>query len=282
LLVGIGRHVPSSHITVRRGSQREPKKPQLHVRDDGRFKIMQVADLHLSTGVGICRDSVPDSYHGGPCEADPRTMDFVTRVLDEERPDLVVLSGDQVNGGTAPDAQSAIFKYAQVLIKRKIPYVTIFGNHDDEHSMSRAGQMAIIESLPYSISQAGPADLSGVGNYYVEVLARGGSDHSALTIYLLDTHSYSPDEHKYPGYDWLKPNQVEWFRRTASGLRKKHREFTLHHMDISFVHIPLPEYRQEGQMFKGEYREAVTAPWYNTGFRDALVEQGVVMVSCGQ
>jgi len=27
-------------------------------------------------------------------------------VLDEEKPDLVVLSGDQVNGDTAPDVQS--------------------------------------------------------------------------------------------------------------------------------------------------------------------------------
>jgi len=106
LLVGAGRHVPSAHITVRRGGQREPKKPQLRVDDNGRFKIMQVADLHLSTGVGVCRDSIPDSYHGGPCEADPRTLDFVTRVLDEERPDLVVLSGDQINGDAAPDAQS--------------------------------------------------------------------------------------------------------------------------------------------------------------------------------
>jgi len=168
-----------------------------------------------------------------------------------------------------------------MLIKRKVPYVSIFGNHDDEQGMSRASQMAIVESLPYSLSQPGPADISGVGNYYIEVLARGGSDHSAITIYLLDTHSYSPDERTYPGYDWVKPDQIDWFRRTAASLKKKHSEFTLHHMDVSFVHIPLPEYRQEGQLFKGEYREPVTAPLYNSGLRDALVEQGVVMVGCG-
>jgi hypothetical protein len=169
-----------------------------------------------------------------------------------------------------------------VLIKRKIPYVTIFGNHDDDQSMSRAGQMAIVEALPYSLSRAGPADLPGVGNYYVEVLARGGSDHSAMTIYLLDTHGFSPDGRRYPGYDWVRPAQVEWFRRTAASLKRKHREFTMHHMDISFVHIPLPEYRAEGTLFFGDYLEGVTAPWFNSGLRDALVEQGVVMVSCGQ
>ena len=65
-----------------------------------------MSDLHLSTGVGACREAIPDSYNGGRCEADPRTLDFVIRLLDEERPDLVVLSGDQVNGDTAPDAQT--------------------------------------------------------------------------------------------------------------------------------------------------------------------------------
>ncbi|KAA8568302.1 hypothetical protein EYC84_007338 [Monilinia fructicola] len=108
--------------------------------------------------------------------------------LMKKKPDLIILSGDQINGETAPDAQSAIFKYAELFIKRKIPFATIFGNHDDEGSLPRDQQMALIESLPYS------------------------------------------DDALYK---------------------------------------------------EGEWREGVTAPGFNSGFRDALVEQGVVMVSCG-
>lgn len=106
LLLDASAHVPSAHITVRRGSQQEPKKPEPRVREDGKFKIMQVSDLHLSTGVGACREEMPEHPEGEKCEADPRTLDFVTRVLEDEKPDLVVLSGDQINGNTAPDAQS--------------------------------------------------------------------------------------------------------------------------------------------------------------------------------
>ncbi|EOO02964.1 putative phosphatase dcr2 protein [Phaeoacremonium minimum UCRPA7] len=283
LLIDSGPKIPSAHITLRRGSQKEPTKPQPRINDNGKFKIMQVADLHLSTGVGHCRDAVPDGYNGGQCEADPRTLDFVTKILEEERPDLIVLSGDQVNGDTAPDAQSAIFKYAQLFIKYKVPYVSIFGNHDDEGktSLPRSGQMALIETLPYSLSVAGPDDIDGVGNYVLEILARGKSSHSALTIYLLDSHSYSPDERKFKGYDWIKKNQIDWFQQTAEGLKKKHREYTHYHMDVAFIHIPLPEYRDKDQYFKGEWKEHVTAPNFNSGFHDALVEQGVVMVSCG-
>ncbi|PHH74047.1 hypothetical protein CDD82_5123 [Ophiocordyceps australis] len=281
LLLNTGGPLLSVHLSIHRGKHKEPKKPKPRIPDNGRFKIMQIADLHLSNGVGECREPIPNGYAGGKCEADPRTLDFVTKMLDQEKPDFVVLSGDQVNGDTAPDAPTAIFKYASLLSKRKIAHVGIFGNHDDEKTMSRDRQMALMETLPYSLSSAGPPDVDGVGNYYVEILARGGSDHSALTIYLLDTHAYSPDERNYPGYDWVKPNQIEWFKRTAAGLKKKHAEYTHRHMDIAFIHIPLTEYANPELPRVGTWREGVTAPVFNSGFRDALVEEGVVMVSAG-
>ena len=163
-----------------------------------------------------------------------------------------------------------------------MPYVSIFGNHDDQKTMSRVLQMELIEALPYSLSKAGPADIDGVGNYYVEILARGSSSHSAITLYLLDSHAYSPNERKFPGYNWIKKNQIDWFKETAQSLKKKHKEYTHIHLDVAFIHIPLPEYRNPDLTFFGDWKEPPTAPVYNSGFRDALVEEGVVMVSCGQ
>ena len=93
-------------LSTRRGRPRHEDKPVPRVGKDGKFKIMQVSDLHLSTGVGICRDPEPPDYNGGKCDADTRTLDFIGRILDDEKPDLVVLSGDQVNGDTAQDVQS--------------------------------------------------------------------------------------------------------------------------------------------------------------------------------
>lgn len=52
------------------------------------------------------------------------------------------------------------------------------------------------------------------------------------------------------------------------------------HLDMAFLHIPLPEYRDPGVVVGGS-REPPTAPNYNSGFRDALVEMGVPVVSCG-
>lgn len=275
-----------ARLTIRHGPEILAEKPILHVRKDGKFKILQVSDLHLSTGLGVCRDPEPPLSKSAKCDADPRTLDFIRSVLELERPDLVVLSGDQINGETSPDSQSALFKFAHLFITRKIPFATIFGNHDDEGSVSsREYLMKLTQSLPYSLSEPGPSNIDGVGNYYIEVLARGTSSHSALTLYLFDTHGYSPDERQYRGYDWLKKSQIDWFKSTAESLKHSpaHRDYTHVHMDMAFIHIPLPEYRNKDDIVtaSGTLRENPTAPAYNSGFKDALVKEGVLAVSCG-
>lgn len=276
------RDHPEPRLTVRNGPALKFDPPVPRIRKDGKFKILQAADLHLATGYGKCRDAVPDGYKGGPCLADPRTLDFVERILIDEQPDLIILSGDQVNGDTSPDAQSAIYKYSALFTKYKIPYAGIFGNHDDESNLNRAQSMAIMDGLPYSLSHAGPADVEGVGNYYIEILSRGSGHTSALTIYMLDTHSYSPEEKKYHGYDWLKPNQIDWFKSTSQSLKRKHKEYSHIHMDLAFIHIPLPEYRnQDNNVFVGNWSEGSTAPNFNSGFAQTLIDENVLLVSCG-
>ncbi|KAL4881605.1 Metallo-dependent phosphatase-like protein [Aspergillus karnatakaensis] len=271
-----------ARISVRRGDPVKMKKPVPRINENGRFKIMQLADLHLSTGLGKCRDPVPaELVPGQGCEADPRTLEFVERLLEEEQPDLVILSGDQVNGETSKDAQSPLFKSVQLLVDRKIPYAAIFGNHDDEGNLDRHQSMALLEDLPYSLSSAGPEDVDGVGNYIVEVLGRGTTDHSALTLYLLDSHSYSPDERQFRGYDWIKPNQIRWFKTTAQSLKAKHHEYSYMHMNMAFIHIPLPEFAQRGNYFRGNWSEPSTAPAFNSGFKEALEEEGILFVGCG-
>lgn len=94
------------HITFRRGIEQPlPDIDGLSVKTDGTFKIMQISDLHLSTGVGNCMDPYPSPFTG-ECQADPKTFEFLDRVIAAERPDLIVLSGDQLDGESSPDAQS--------------------------------------------------------------------------------------------------------------------------------------------------------------------------------
>ena len=167
----------------------------------------------------------------------------------------------------------ALFKITGLLAEHKVPYAAIFGNHDDL-TLSRSAQMSLYESLPYSLAEPGPLSVDGVGNYHVEVLANGNNKHSALTLYFLDSHSYSPDEARYSGYDWLKPSQITWFKDTARTLKDSHKHYTKIHLDMAFIHIPLPEYGIPEQDHVGTWKERVTAPKFNTNFKDALVDEG--------
>lgn len=173
-----------------------------------------------------------------------------------------------------------MFKIIEPLVKRKIPYAAIFGNHDDEGTLSRHAQMDLYESLPYSVSEAGPNTIEGVGNYFIEIQGHS-SKHSALTLYFLDTHSYSPDEAHYRGYDWLKLNQINWFKSTAEGLKEAHSHYTHHHLNMAFIHIPLPEYGMPDNERVGNWTEPITAPAFNTHFKEALAEYDVKAISCG-
>jgi hypothetical protein len=117
LLLDTSGEGQEARLSIRRGKEISHTRPVPRIKDNGKFKIMQVADLHLSTGTGVCRDAMPVGYNGGKCEADPRTLEFVERLLDEEKPDLIVLSGDQVNGDTAPDVQSvSLFFFFRLLL----------------------------------------------------------------------------------------------------------------------------------------------------------------------
>ena len=134
--------VPIARLSVRRGtSTRRPDNPKalLRARNDGKFKIVQISDTHMVTGVGVCKDRV--DAHGKPLpesEADPLTVEFIGSVLDVEKPNLVVLTGDQLHHDVL-DSQSALFKVVAPFIQRSIPYAAVFGNHDAEgtYALSR-------------------------------------------------------------------------------------------------------------------------------------------------
>lgn len=273
----------SAKLSIRRGPRVDFKlkefQPKLKLNSDHRFKILQVADLHFSTGVGKCLKPEPKENAEG-CEADPRTLEFLNHVLDVEKPDFVVLTGDQTFGETSPDTETALFKALNPFISRKIPYAIVLGNHDAEGSLDRVEVMSLSSDLPYSVSSLGPKEIAGVGNYVVEIKGAQGK-HTALLLFFLDSHSYSPNPKVNPGYDWIKENQLKWLEGEAARLKKDVSQYSHTALSMAFFHIPLPEYRNLQQPYIGEVREKITAPIYNTGARQVLSRIGVHAVSVG-
>lgn len=272
-LLGIAGEVPV-YITINHSPHNIVERPKLSVDAGVRYKILQVADLHFSTDEGVCRDQYPEV---SDCKADKRTLKFVETVLDIEKPDLVVMTGDQVFGDDSFDSVTTMLTVVNPFIKRKIPYAIMFGNHDDEGSLTREELMTLVESLPYSLAQSGPPKIDGFGNYVFSV--KDKTDQSdLLTFYVLDSHKYSPNPKTNPGYDWIKENQLLFVERQHEAILKTHKN----HLSFGLFHIPLPEYRNtNNQPLIGTYKEGITAPRYNTYARDVLAKIGVSIVSVG-
>lgn len=126
---------PAARLTVLHGRvSPSPDAPQivLRAREDGQFKILQISDTHMVTGPGVCKDAIDaDGIALPESVADPLTVEFLGEVLDAEKPDLVVFTGDQVHHDVL-DTQSALFKVVAPVIERAIPWAAVFGNHDSE------------------------------------------------------------------------------------------------------------------------------------------------------
>ncbi|KAK4685487.1 hypothetical protein P7C73_g4662, partial [Tremellales sp. Uapishka_1] len=213
----------SVDMTYRRGNPIAPRGNVPKFHQDGTFKIMQIADLHYSVGDGTCRDT-----EKSPCTGDPDTASWLEEALDAEKPDLVVFSGDQLNGQeTSYDARSVFGKFAKPVIDRKIPWAAVFGNHDSEIRQDREYQMKMLEKMPYSLCKAGPAAVDGVGNYVLKLHSGDPSKMHLFTLYFLDSHDYQKTTLPWAkaDYDYLKTSQIDWFLNMSSSISPISRPF---------------------------------------------------------
>ena len=87
-------------IAIRTQVKALPPKKTLTFSEKGKFRILQVADLHLSTTVGACRD-MAEGLLKTECEkvgGDEYSLKWFKKSLEASQPALVVLTGDQLNG----------------------------------------------------------------------------------------------------------------------------------------------------------------------------------------
>lgn len=85
-------------LAVRKALTPLPVTPTLQFSPAGNFTILQVADLHFSTGKGECRDLEPASQQKKDCEAmgaDLYALKWMELAIAETKPDLLVFTGDQ-------------------------------------------------------------------------------------------------------------------------------------------------------------------------------------------
>ncbi|KAJ0515930.1 putative calcineurin-like phosphoesterase domain, ApaH type, metallo-dependent phosphatase [Helianthus annuus] len=175
-------------------------------KNKGEFKILQVADMHYANGKKTkCRDVLPKQV--AHC-SDLNTTYFIERMIQAEKPDLIVFTGDNIYGTDTTDPVASMNAAFAPAVSSNIPWAVVLGNHDQESTLSREGLMKHIVGMNHTLSQLNPFGvdvIDGFGNYNLEVHGTEGSssgNKSILNLYFLDSGDYSTVP-AIPGYGWI-------------------------------------------------------------------------------
>jgi len=229
----------------------------LRFGSDGQFKIVQFTDTHI------------DLIKGSNLEV----YQTIRTVVEIEKPDLVILTGDVV---TQNDPQEAYRKLSEVFAFLHVPWAMVFGNHDSEHNFTRKQLAAFLPGLPYCLNND-PGNLTGNSNFILQVY--GENKKPRALIYGMDSNSYSTLKPNVEGYGWFGFSQINWYIHESKEFTQRNNQVPL--PALAFFHIPVPEYNNAWNSKKtvvfGSKNEDVSCAELNSGIFTAMLECGDVM-----
>ncbi|OME87896.1 metallophosphoesterase [Paenibacillus sp. FSL A5-0031] len=232
---------------------------KLRFRSDGTFTIIQFTDMHIKNGIE------PDK--------DVQTLAVIQQLIASQKPDLIVLTGDVISSYDTEDQEAAFRRAIADVVQSGIPFAVIYGNHDTEKGITRQRLNEVLKEYSNNLSEDGPKDIHGVGNYALTV-AGSASEEDTAVLYFFDSGDSAPES--VGGYEWIHPDQVHWYCSESNKLAQKNGSAL---PGLAFFHIPIPEYEQVWQEGKciGNKGEEVCCPKLNSGLFTAMLEQGDVM-----
>jgi len=220
---------------------------------DDDLKIMMLTDIHL----------------GGGCWShtkDKKTIYEVITMLQQEKPDLVILDGDNTfavpgpvyNGGGTLNNAMAAKDVIEIFEHEGVYFTTVFGNHDTEvfdyTGRQKLAEIYMDEKYDYCIFNQdftdSDADIPSVTNQIIQVKNTKGEITKA--ILLLDSNAYVDESIRAVldwDYDIIHEAEVDWAKSSLEELGNP--------KTLAFFHIPTSEFRVA-------YEELAANDWKDT------------------
>lgn len=274
----------------------EPREyPPLMFDDDGEFTILHLTDFHeylLIEGKNFADITLVDNLK-------PRLTQFIEACLEEVKPDLVVLGGDNIFGLSAVaefmDSSISIMTYraiAELFEEHKQYWTLTFGNHDSESVLDKIDYLNEVVKYDYFIGGAEdekyfsakvfPTDtVIGnshadyyVGNYSIPVYDETGTQ-IAYNIFVLDSGSYTLTPPADVPYLSITREQTDWYLSESEKLEQESGHIV---PAVMFSHIPFAE--MEDAYNAGNYLGGEEAGWMlstiPSPIYDAILKRGDV------
>lgn len=186
---------------------------------DEDFKVLQLTDIHIGAGAF---SNKKDNW----------AINAVTTLIQEEKPNLVIVTGDIAF--PVPYAAASLNNkkeaevFATLMEQLGVYWAFSFGNHDTEiysyFSRAQISEFYLQERWEHCLYLEGDNDVDGYGNYYINVMnSKGLLKH---TYIMMDSHAYRDGD--YFGvawkYDHMHQNQIDWYEKTVKALQKDNVE----------------------------------------------------------
>ena len=180
---------------------------KLQFNDDGEFRIMQIADIQ-----------------DGPLLLDI-TRDYIEEMVVYAKPDLIVLSGDNISAGAATIGshkldlilvKAAIDRYMSIFEEYGVPVAVVFGNHDAEEIVTKEEQMAMYMEYDCCVAIDEGDALYGCGTYNVPIYSKNDANKIAYNLWMIDSNMYDDER---GGYDYVHQDQLDWYVKTSNALK---------------------------------------------------------------
>lgn len=235
------------------------------------FKILQFTDTQLFMSK----------------KENDETFELMKRLASEQKPDLIVLTGDNISGFLTAHLMK---KFVTCMEEIGIPWAPVFGNHDGEGQASLKWQGEQFQKAEHCLYKSGPSNVSGEGNYIINVKEDGNIINSLI---LMDSHNKFEYSKGVKDYAYIEQDQINWYQWAVKGVSKaQFGEYNIAENKVvpsmAFFHIPLPEMaiamdglidennfgEVPSSMGTGAIRERITCPPYNSGFFDVMKQLG--------
>ncbi|MBQ3006964.1 MAG: metallophosphoesterase [Clostridia bacterium] len=201
---------------------------KLKFNSDGKFKILLFGDIH-------------EHYD---YETNPRFKDMnklMNAALDEYKPDLCVLLGDNCNTNHIEDDPEAFEKMLRAVVEpmtsRKIPVAAILGNHEHDHGHEDEVIEIYNRIEGLIIRNDAPEGVTGNANFKELVYSSDG-EKPVFCLWFIDSNNCFEDRN-VSHYDYVHPDQIEWFEKECGKLKEINGGKPM--PSFVFQHTPVPE-----------------------------------------
>ena len=191
------------------GISAKKSDPSLRFNDDGKFRIMQMADLQ-------------DNF-----SLNPVVKDFLKAAIEKEQPDLIVLTGDNFAGYSTGTnvlgcvdkalAKKAISEYMSIFEQYGVPVTMTFGNHDNEGiKITKEEILELYQEYDCFVGYDAEPELYGCGTHNLPIYSSTNAYKVAYNLWMIDSNTY---DEELGGYDYVHDDQVEWYVNKSNELK---------------------------------------------------------------